>query len=404
LSTTSSSYKLSVSGAIKQFGTGLNVVGSPTLFLHNTTASTGRQYGINASNGGLFQIFDVNASNAIRFAIDKSGNVGIGNLTPASRLDVNGGGRFNSTLILQVPDIDPAAVPSAYVHSPSIAALRLGTVDVSISSINKPLISLGRHLGSGVMLYDNFGTTNDCYGIGMIPYAMQSYIPGGYSTYFTWTVGGYQTALGTGELMRLKNNGNLMLGSTDDNGSKLQVNGNISSTGFILSTGAAVGKVLTSDANGVATWQAASGSSGSWTPSGANLVNANAGLVIIGGNANPSPTDATLKLAVNGAGYMKKLKITQTGWADYVFDTSYQLRHITDVAKFIKINKRLPELPSANEVERNGIDVGDNQVLLLKKIEELTLYLIKEHEEVEKLKEQNKQILRVLANSAGIAR
>src|SRR4051794_39518925 len=60
-----SSYKLSVGGAVKQFGTGNNGTSSPTLYLRNTTASTGRNWGINSSDAGLFQILDSNASNAI---------------------------------------------------------------------------------------------------------------------------------------------------------------------------------------------------------------------------------------------------------------------------------------------------------------------------------------------------
>ena len=60
-STTNASYKLSINGAVKQYGTGFNSVTSPTLFLQNTTASTGRQYGINSENGGLFQIVDIPA-------------------------------------------------------------------------------------------------------------------------------------------------------------------------------------------------------------------------------------------------------------------------------------------------------------------------------------------------------
>jgi len=90
LSTTSANHKLIISGAVKQYGTGLNAVGSPTLFLHNTTASTGRQFGINASNAGLFQIFDVNATNTARFVINGSGSVGIGTINPQATLDVNG--------------------------------------------------------------------------------------------------------------------------------------------------------------------------------------------------------------------------------------------------------------------------------------------------------------------------
>ncbi len=86
---------------------------------------------------------------------------------------------------------------------------------------------------------------------------------------------------------------------------------------------------------------------------------------------------------MNGNIYAKKLKITQAGWPDFVFDSSYHLRPLKEVETFIQKNKHLPELPSANEVERKGIDVGDNQAVLLKKVEELTLYAIEQNKKQE---------------------
>lgn len=91
------------------------------------------------------------------------------------------------------------------------------------------------------------------------------------------------------------------------------------------------------------------------------------------GTSNPG----IYKLAVEGTLGARKIKVTQASpWADYVFDSSYQLKPLTELEKFIKINKHLPDVPTAREVEKEGIDVGENQALLLKKVEELTLYMI----------------------------
>ena len=133
-------------------------------------------------------------------------------------------------------------------------------------------------------------------------------------------------------------------------------------------------------------------SAGNWASYGNFSYNTNSGIVVIGPVPNPIPTDAGLKLAVNGTINAKKIKVTQTGWADYVFDASYKLRSLNDLETYIKKNQHLPELPATSEVEKNGIDVGDNQAVLLKKIEELTLYLIKEHNEIENLKKVNQQL------------
>lgn len=96
------------------------------------------------------------------------------------------------------------------------------------------------------------------------------------------------------------------------------------------------------------------------------------------------------KLAVEGVVGARKVKVTQVvPWADYVFDSSYQLAPLSHVEQFIRENKHLPEMPTAATVAREGLDVGDNQVLLLKKIEELTLYIIQQNKEMQV---QNKEI------------
>jgi hypothetical protein len=130
------------------------------------------------------------------------------------------------------------------------------------------------------------------------------------------------------------------------------------------------------------------GSSGTanWNTNGNNIVNANVGFVGIGTSVNPAPTDPQLKLAVNGNIYAQKLKITQQGWPDYVFEPTYKLMPLSELEEYIYKNKHLPDVPSAVEVETKGLDLGDNQTILLKKIEELTLYVIELKKEVDELK------------------
>jgi hypothetical protein len=98
------------------------------------------------------------------------------------------------------------------------------------------------------------------------------------------------------------------------------------------------------------------------------------------------------RLTTSGVFEVKKLRVTQGGWADFVFDSSYRLRSLIDLKKFINTNKHLPDVPSAKEVINGGLDIGDNQAALLRKIEELTLYMIQLSEEVEKLKQQNSEL------------
>ncbi|GAB3423653.1 hypothetical protein [Niabella aquatica] len=103
------------------------------------------------------------------------------------------------------------------------------------------------------------------------------------------------------------------------------------------------------------------------------------------GTATPSE-----KLSVNGKIRAKEIKVETSNWPDYVFKPSYQLMPLHEVAHFIKQNGHLPGVPSAKEAERDGINLGANQVVLLRKIEELTLYII---EMEERLQEKDNAIV-----------
>jgi hypothetical protein len=103
-------------------------------------------------------------------------------------------------------------------------------------------------------------------------------------------------------------------------------------------------------------------------------------------------TSPQSELAVNGTITSKKVKVTQTGWADYVFNNDYHLRPLPEVEQYIQQNHHLPEVPSAEEVKKDGLNLGDNQAMLLKKIEELTLYIIEQNKQIEALRQQNHEL------------
>lgn len=95
------------------------------------------------------------------------------------------------------------------------------------------------------------------------------------------------------------------------------------------------------------------------------------------------------KLAVNGSAIFTKAVVKPyNNWADYVFAPTYKLPTLQEVEAFIKANKHLPDVPSAKEVEANGLDLGDNQAVLLKKIEEQMLYILELNKQLQDLKQE----------------
>lgn len=94
------------------------------------------------------------------------------------------------------------------------------------------------------------------------------------------------------------------------------------------------------------------------------------------GIGTSNTNDVNYKLFVETGIRTRKIKVDQASWADYVFDSAYHLPALSEVHQFIKKNKHLPGVPSAAEITKEGLDVGENQAVLLKKIEELTLYII----------------------------
>lgn len=106
------------------------------------------------------------------------------------------------------------------------------------------------------------------------------------------------------------------------------------------------------------------------------------------GEVGIGTTTPDAKLTVKGNIHAEEVTVDlSVPGPDYVFEEDYDLPTLTETEDYIKANKHLPEIPSAKEMEEEGIDLGEMNMLLLKKIEELTLHQISQQKEIEILRQ-----------------
>jgi hypothetical protein len=117
----------------------------------------------------------------------------------------------------------------------------------------------------------------------------------------------------------------------------------------------------------------------------------------VNGNVGVGSLSPDAKLAVNGDIHAKEVRVDVSFPApDYVFEPTYELMPLSALAQYLKKNKHLPEVPAGKELEKNGVNMGEMNMLLLKKVEELTLYMIDQQkihlESTKKLQQENEAL------------
>ena len=150
-------------------------------------------------------------------------------------------------------------------------------------------------------------------------------------------------------------------------------------------------RVLVSDTSGNLFYQNVSSLNGHWQYANGTVYDSADNIAI--GTSNPQG----YKFAVNGTAIFTKVKVKTAGtWPDYVFAKGYHLPDLQELEDYLTKYRHLPDIASEEEVQRDGIDVGDHQAALLKKVEELTLYLIDENKqlkvEADQMKTQQDQM------------
>ena len=358
--TTNPSSQLDVSGGIA-IGSGSVSANTTKMYLRNPAGKTWAiSSGTNNVAEANFSIYNwsdhgTELTPVPYFNITQVGNVGIGTFTPAQALDVEKNADYQ---------------------------LRLGNTG-----------GLGYNIGRN-------GTT------GYLTFY------GDQSTHTGYTFGGVD-----GTRMTIDASGNMGIGTTSP-GAKLDVAGNARVTNDFTVSGS--GTDIGGSINILNTSKTGTGQASRWTmynmsgtygnslqfwaydnigcTSGgmcaSRLTLMDNGNIIASGKIGIGLSDAATKLAaspsdelltVNGTIHATEVKVDLTGsLADFVFHPSYKLMPLNQVEQYVKTNSHLPEIPSAAEVSKNGLSMGEMQNKLLQKVEELTLYVI----EQEKTNEQ----------------
>jgi hypothetical protein len=354
-----------------------------------------------------------------------TGNIGIGTTNPDSLLHVLGGdvvfeGAYDETI---APDL--TVTGSRFIFHPETASLRAGYVDSDhASSFDKMWhgsVGLGLNVtpaGEGAFAIGYAKSSLDriqaakkgalAFGCAETRLLQPDIVAEGTTAIDSYGVGsvamGYASRIATsngngGAAIVAFGDGCIALGKafTDEE------NDAIIMAGFPSSNGAFAGGYVmsqesnTANGNAAFTWGRNVQNTGDYAfIYGQNISNTDKNTFKVGwdnvvfsvtengvgiGTSNPQS-----KLAVSGTITAKEVKVTETGWSDYVFEEGYDLRSLDQVESFIKQNKHLPEIPSGQEIKDDGLSMADMIAMQMAKIEELTLYLIKLNKENESLK------------------
>lgn len=286
--------------------------------------------------------------------ITSNGKVGIGTSSPSSMLEVNSGA----------------------ANAASGLVLNQGTS--------------GGNLNSSRLFFSNEGdiTTN-------------SFSIFKNSNNLAFSYGANPGSLSGTQAMVLRNDGNLGIGITSPQ-TKLHVNGTqlitqgyfaLTTTGNSTATGGAAGFSIVTTApnsfnNGYSDLQSFYAGVGYIAPM---VLQRQGGNVWVGDPTALNNFNDNYKLNVNGNIRANKLVVNTTG-ADFVFEPNYKLITLNQLEKYVTANHHLPGIETANAMQKDGVDVGDNQTKLLQKIEELTLYIIDQNKKLNNQSDQLKQM------------
>jgi hypothetical protein len=277
-----------------------------------------------------------------RVLLETDGKVGIGTTSPATTIDIRG-----------------SVVKNQYgIIRPTINAF----------STDDPAIGTGGSIAFG----GKTGNANPEYAFAFLEGAKETNASNNYAGYFSIrTVSGGEngeTQSANYERLRVTSSGNVGIGTTAPE-VPLTVYGN---------TRIYPARIGSGDARVLAISHTSKGSPfiSNVYPVFLSTGDGNQPLILDAARIGVGTANPLGKFDVNGTIRAKEVKVETANWPDYVFAKDYALPSLKETEKHIQEKGHLPGIPSAKELETNGIAVGDMLKLQQKKIEELTLYII----------------------------
>lgn len=303
-----------------------------------------------------------------RFVMDNAGNIGIGTSAPTKMLDVETSG---TTTVMEVTkpwtgsgttNFNLVSVSNTYNFGYGTGIYSSGgQIGIKGSSANGAQTGYGvygQSLGAGGDSYGIYGTASSSAGDAFGVYGTTT---GGVNQWAGYFYG--KVHIENGVDASLSNHGFLTMGT-------------LTSTNMVLDN-----NEIQARNNGVASTLYLNNDGG------------NLNMCYSGGNVRIGASDAAATgylLAVDGKVMCEELKVQMSeSWPDYVFGENHQLMNLYDLEKSIQLNKHLPGVPSAKEIETDGLAVGEMQKVMMEKIEELTLYIIQLQKQIDELQVEN---------------
>lgn len=365
-----------------------------------------------ADNGASFNLFHGNSGTSLyswggpinfststsgigtnRMTIAADGKVGIGITAPTRTLDISGNMAIHqvASTAESIPSWGNWALFSwgAATHASGIAS---GVTGAYIISLNEGTGTLTNSTGTYSLagnLSNGTGTVTTAYGVRAGVQSGNGTVGTGYGLYIeniraTTDYGLYQVDATDDNYFA----GNVGIGTvTPYSHSRLHIKAPAANPWGIMAESSSNDRVIAMSHTGTHGVVAVSYLGGSgYTPLQFWTENQPRMTINTDGNVGIGTSSPNQKLTVKGTIYGEEIKVDlSVPGPDYVFEDDYKLPSLAETEDYIKENKHLPEVPSAKEMEENGIKLGEMNMLLLKKVEELTLYVIELERKVKQL-------------------